>query len=83
MRSGLVCREENLEFNVLCEVEPSTVINLAILFDVIVCTQIANCLEGYCSNVYNQKCDRCDGDFGPSDGSAYAKSGDQRQCIRK
>ncbi|XP_071784665.1 uncharacterized protein [Asterias amurensis] len=47
------------------------------------CTQIDNCLAGFCSNMYNQKCDNCDGEYGASFGYAYKKSDDQTQCNKQ
>ncbi|XP_038051300.1 uncharacterized protein LOC119724354 isoform X2 [Patiria miniata] len=47
------------------------------------CSPIANCLEVFCSSSSDQKCDRCDGEFGPTSGNAFQKSGDQRQCIKQ
>ncbi|XP_022103276.1 uncharacterized protein LOC110986013 isoform X2 [Acanthaster planci] len=47
------------------------------------CTAIPNCLEVFCSSSSDQKCDRCDGEFGSAHGSAYMKSHDMRQCIKQ
>ncbi|XP_038062737.1 uncharacterized protein LOC119733220 [Patiria miniata] len=47
------------------------------------CTAIANCLEVFCSTSSNQKCYRCDGDYGSARGSAYKKSDDMRQCRKQ
>ncbi|XP_022103295.1 uncharacterized protein LOC110986023 [Acanthaster planci] len=47
------------------------------------CTPIAHCVEVFCSSSSNQKCDRCDGEFGPALGSAYKKTDDMRQCIKQ
>jgi hypothetical protein len=47
------------------------------------CTQIPNCLEEYCSTSNDERCDRCDGDYGSARGSAYKKSHNQRQCIKQ
>ncbi|XP_038050879.1 uncharacterized protein LOC119724031 [Patiria miniata] len=50
---------------------------------IVSCTSITHCLEVYCSTSSDQRCDRCDGDYGSSLGSAYKKSGDMRQCIKQ
>ncbi|XP_022103274.1 uncharacterized protein LOC110986009 [Acanthaster planci] len=47
------------------------------------CTAIANCLDVFCSTSSNQKCDRCDGDYGSDLGSAYNRSDDMRRCIEQ
>ncbi|XP_038044290.1 uncharacterized protein LOC119718928 [Patiria miniata] len=47
------------------------------------CTTIANCLEVFCSTSSDQRCDRCDGDYGSALGSAYNKSDNMRQCIKQ
>ncbi|XP_038077173.1 uncharacterized protein LOC119745021 [Patiria miniata] len=47
------------------------------------CTAIANCLEVFCSTSSDQRCDRCDGDYGSALGSAYKKSDNMRQCIKQ
>ncbi|XP_038077172.1 uncharacterized protein LOC119745020 [Patiria miniata] len=47
------------------------------------CATIANCPEVFCSTSSDQRCDRCDGDYGSALGSAYKKSADMRRCIKQ
>ncbi|XP_022107048.1 uncharacterized protein LOC110988105 [Acanthaster planci] len=47
------------------------------------CSPIAHCVEVFCSSSSNQKCDRCDGEFGSAVGSAYRKTDDMRRCIKQ